>query len=200
MKVNWMNWMKWIEWIERGVENSGFWIGCCWKASWREGGGKPRFLNRILSPQCERGKICPFLFSKACGCVGVVLFFPLLGFSFSGCVEMESEKLQFSSQDEKYVGRICWSRGGANLIIPFLWGTSAGESNVGLQWEKRLQRAENWKRGPHLRSLMTMSEQWKEKGEIMIVMVKFGAVDGVLVAHICSILSNCFSRYESHPF
>ena len=132
--------------------------------------------------------------------VSVVLFFPLLGFSFSGCVETESGKLQFSSQDEKYVGRICWSRGGANLRIPFLWGTSAGESNVGLQWEKRLQRAENWKRGPHLRSLMTMSEQWKEKGEIMIVMVKFGAVDGVLVAHICSILSNCFSRYESHPF
>ena len=83
-------------------------------------------LGRILSPQCERGKICPFLFSKACGCVSVVLFFPLLGFSFSGCVQTESGKLQFSSQDEKYVGRICWSRGGANLIIPFLWGTSAG--------------------------------------------------------------------------
>ena len=87
-----MNWMKWIEWIERGVENSCFWIEPCWKVSWWEGGGKPRFFNRILSLQCETGKICPLLFSKACGCANVILFFLLLDSSFPGCAEMKSEK------------------------------------------------------------------------------------------------------------
>ena len=93
----------------------------CLIAAWSNWnlGYQLEILGRILSPQCERGKICPFLFSKACGCVSVVLFFLLLGFSFSGCVEMESEKLQFSSQDEKYVGWTFWRWGGANLRISF---------------------------------------------------------------------------------
>ena len=42
-----------------------------------------------------------------------------------GTRKWNQKKLQFSSQDEKYVGWTCWSSGGANLRIPFLWGTSA---------------------------------------------------------------------------
>ena len=42
-----------------------------------------------------------------------------------GAQKWNQEKLQFSSQDEKYVGWTCWSWGGADLRIPFMWGTSA---------------------------------------------------------------------------
>ena len=38
------------------------------------------------------------------------------------------KKLQFFSQDEKYVGWTFWRWGGANLRILFLWGTYARES------------------------------------------------------------------------
>ena len=44
------------------------------------------------------------------------------------CLTPLQKKLQFSSQDEKYVGWTLWRWGGANLRISFLWGTCARES------------------------------------------------------------------------
>ena len=44
------------------------------------------------------------------------------------CLTPLQKKLQFSSQDEKYVGWTFWRWGGANLRTSFLWGTCATES------------------------------------------------------------------------
>ena len=46
------------------------------------------------------------------------------------CVTPLQKKLQFSSQDEKYVGWTFWRWGGANLRISFFWGIFASSHVV----------------------------------------------------------------------
>ena len=64
------------------------------------------------------------------------------------CLTPLQKKLQFSSQDEKYVGWTCWSSGGANLRIPFLWGGNESELN-----ELNEMNWMNWKGGGKQRFL-----------------------------------------------
>ena len=85
------------------------------------------------------------------------------------CLTPLQQKLQFSSQDEKYVGWTLWRWGGANLRISFLWGTFASSHSLEVNSGMRMQTKEMLFAWPLCRKnfsfLLKMKSMWAEPSE-----------------------------------